>query len=273
MKIFIWIATFFILTGIPNTIMYDLQVKYRALISFFFAIAALRISKFLCKKWDAHKTSKTNTENQTEEIATELPASAPDTSSDITTAVKVSAVAKRKKIASPEITETEIIPKNNTTELISENKPNKKKRILNKFTIAITALCILLCISIGANIYQAQKNIDFQNNINTLNKTIENKNDTIKIKQEQYDNMYDEWYERYKTVKFYEDYIVILPNDNSGTYHIYGCKDCNTSSFWIYTIDDAKAANYQSCNNCCSKIETSYKLRKYGIKAFFEGIK
>lgn len=264
MKIFIWIATFFILTGIPNTIMYDLQVKYRALISFFFAIAALRIAKFLCKKWDAHKASKTNTENQTEDIQTELPAFVPVTSSGETTAVKVSAVAKRKKTASPEITETEIIQKNNTTELISENKPNKKKRILNKLTVAIVILCILLITSIGVNIYQTFQNIDFQNNINTLNETIENK-------QELYDELHNKWYELHNTVSFYERYIVVLPNDNSETYHIYGCSNCDTSSFWIYTIDDAKAADYHPCDNCCSTIELLYKTRKYGIKSFFEG--
>ena len=264
MKIFIWIATFFILTGIPNTIMYDLQVKYRALIGFFFAIAALRISKFLCKKWDAHKTSKTNTKNQTENIQTELHASVPDTASGETTAVKVSAVAKRKKTASIEKAETDISSADNTSELASAKNTNKKKSIINKFTVSIAILCILLSASIGANIYQILQNIDFQNNINTLNETIENK-------QELYDELHDEWYELHKTVSFYEKYIVVLPNDNSETYHIYGCMYCNASRFWIFTIDDAKAADYQPCNNCCSTIEMLYKTRKYGLKAFFEG--
>ena len=271
MKIFIWIATFFILTGIPNTIMFDLQIKYRALISFFFAIAALRISKFLCKKWDAHKTSKTNTENQTENIQTEIPASVPDTASGETTAVKVSAVAKRKKTASHEKTETEIIPENNTTELASENKPNKKKRILNKFTVAIAILCILLCSSIGTNIYQAKNISETQNTISTLENKFKRTSESadrarviINEKNEEIEDLED-------VISFYERYIVILPDDNTSTYHIYGCRNCDTSSFWIYTIDDAKDAGYQPCDNCCTKIEMLYKTRKYGLKAFFDG--
>lgn len=271
MKIFIWIATFFILTGIPNTIMYDLQVKYRALISFFFAIAALRISKFLCKKWDAHKTSKTNTENQTEDIQTELPASVPDTSSGGTTAVKVSAVAKRKKTASSEKAETDISSADNTSEPASAKNTNKKKGILNKFTVAIAILCILLCSSIGTNIYQVMNISKTQNTISTLENKFKRTSESadrariiINEKNEEIENLED-------VISFYERYIVILPDDNTGTYHIYGCKQCDTSSFWIYTIDDAKAADYQPCNNCCSTIEMLYKTRKYGLKAFFEG--
>ncbi len=271
MKIFIWIATFFILTGIPNTIMYDLQVKYRALISFFFAIAALRISKFLCKKWDAHKTSKTNTENQTEEIATELPASAPDTSSDITTAVKVSAVAKRKMTTSPSSIDTDIIKSEHTAEPGVDKSAKKKKSIINRFTVTIAVLCILLTASVGTNAYMAYSNSVLQENIETLNQTVEEKSLLYKTLYSNHLNLNSEHNKTKEALSFYERYIVVLPNDNSDTYHIYGCKNCDTSHFWIYTIDDAKAANYHPCDNCCSTIEILYKTRKYGIKSFFEG--
>lgn len=75
-------------------------------------------------------------------------------------------------------------------------------------------------------------------------------------------NRYQELYEESKTeyeaavdaAYFYTKYARILPADENGNYtefyHIYGCPDCDTTSFWIYNIDTAdKYAN--PCPLCC----------------------
>lgn len=271
MKIFIWLITFFIIVGLPIAFIKELNSSFGAIPTMALAAAAYWIAKTLCKKWDSRKSSKTNTENQTEEIATELPASAPATSSDITTAVKVSTVAKRKKTTSPGSIDTDIIKSEHTTEPGVDKSAKKKKSIINRFTVTIAVLCILLTASVGTNAYMAYSNSVLQENIETLNQTVEEKSLLYKTLYSNHLNLKSEHNKTKEALSFYERYIVVLPNDNSDTYHIYGCKNCDTSHFWIYTIDDAKAANYHPCDNCCSTIELLYKTRKYGIKSFFEG--
>ena len=141
-----------------------------------------------------------------------------------------------------------------------EQKPQYIKIQFKKTTALIATLCFLLCSSIGLNIYQAfyikttkESLITAENKYNRTSESADRARITINEKNEEIENLHD-------IISFYERYIVILPNDNSGTYHIYGCKHCDTTSFWVYTIDNAKAAGYHHCNDCCTLIEDLYRF-------------
>ncbi|MBR2410168.1 MAG: hypothetical protein IKB08_00425 [Clostridia bacterium] len=272
MKIFIWIASFFIIVGIPDALLIEFyDIKFGVIPAILLAGVAYLTAKTLCKKWDIHKASRENSDNKENNIQNECIVFDSNTPTNEASTVKVSAVAKRKKTTSLINTETDIIHTDGSSALDSVKTTNKKNSIINKFTVSIAILCILLCSSIGTNIYQLMNISETQNTISTLENKFKRTSESadrarviINEKNEEIENLED-------VISFYERYIVILPDDNTGTYHIYGCKQCDTSSFWIYTIDDAKAADYQPCNNCCSIIEMLYKTRKYGLKAFFDG--
>lgn len=87
--------------------------------------------------------------------------------------------------------------------------------------------------------------------LKSLNNNLEERNDSLQKANE-------------KAV-FLDKYIVIRPA-NTNIYHKYGCKNCDTSSFYIYDINEATANGYTPCNNCISSSSKSswenYKEQK-----------
>lgn len=252
MKIFIWIASFFIIVGIPDALLIEFyDIEFGVIPAILLAGVAYLTAKTLCKKWDSRKSSKTNTENHTEEIATELPASAPDTSSDITTAVKVSAVAKRKKDNIPGSIDTDIIKSEHTTEPGIDKSAKKKKSIINRFTVTIAVLCILLTASVGTNAYMAYSNSVLQENIETLNQTVEEKSLLYKTLYSNHLNLNSEHNKTKKALSFYEKHIVVVPDDSTYKYHILGCTYCTSEYLYIYRLSEAKNKGFLPCSHCC----------------------
>lgn len=49
---------------------------------------------------------------------------------------------------------------------------------------------------------------------------------------------------------FMESYVRVLPDDDSGLFHKYGCPDLSLESFWIYNIN-AIESKADPCPNCC----------------------
>ncbi len=134
-----------------------------------------------------------------------------------------------------------------------------KKRISYKITIPIVILCILLISSTGTNIYQAVQNRIIQNTISeqeTEISSLENKlksekntNSALRIKYNWAEEKLSFYEEK---LSFYEDHVVIVPNNNTYTYHIYGCKYCDTTRFWAYNTEAARDRGYSPCKYCCS---------------------
>lgn len=59
-----------------------------------------------------------------------------------------------------------------------------------------------------------------------------------------------EEYEDYIT--FMDKYVRVIPNDDSGLFHRYGCEDLNLDSFWIYNIGAAENHG-EPCPKCCGE--------------------
>lgn len=53
-----------------------------------------------------------------------------------------------------------------------------------------------------------------------------------------------------RKLDFYEDHAVILPNDGSGVFHVYGCSKLSVSSFLIYNTEAALSKGYDPCTTC-----------------------
>ena len=250
MKIFIWIASFFIIVGIPDTLLIEFyDIKFGAIPTILLVGVAYLTAKTLCKKWDIHKASRENADMQEETIQTARTSSASETPPCEISTVKVSAVAKRKKTVKPEKTETSIIPADNTSELNSEKNANKKK-VINKFTAAIVILCILLTTSVAINAHMAYSNSILQEKIETLNQTVEKKTALLNTANSKYIDLKSEHTDTKIALRFYEKYAVIIPDDNTNTYHTYGCEYCSNTSFYIFSINEAKSKGFSPCKYC-----------------------
>ncbi|MBQ9097039.1 MAG: zinc ribbon domain-containing protein [Clostridia bacterium] len=129
----------------------------------------------------------------------------------------------------------------------------------NKFLTAVLILVVALLVSIILNIvqfvkidslngykqYYMERGLHYQSEIADLRKEIKDKNNKL---------------------NFYEKYAVIVPDDGSKKYHIYGCDDLDTSSFWIYNYNAAEQEGYYACSKCNpGETELDRWKKKYGV--------
>lgn|GEM_PF-2933510 len=83
-------------------------------------------------------------------------------------------------------------------------------------------------------------------NLSNENKDLQKEIGTLKIISDGY---WDMWYK----VRFYEEYVVFVPNNKTKKYHTYGCDDFDEDyegTFWIYSVRSAKADGYKACSKC-----------------------
>lgn len=97
---------------------------------------------------------------------------------------------------------------------------NKKRR---SFKIPLIIVTILLVLSIALNLYQLGLN-------NQSNKELEQNRNKL---------------------DFFDEYIVLVENDNTNWYHKYECYRFKQRDFWAYNIDQAENLGYEPCPNCC----------------------
>lgn len=220
-KCLIWVLSFFFIVGMPNAIITELNGNLGGIPSMILAGGAFWTAKILCKKWDTRKSSRENISKQEDSFQTEYTVSVAETPPCKTSPVKVSAVAK-------------------------------KKKIINKFTITIAILCILLSVSIGVNAYMAQSISVLEEDLNSAKGKWEYYEDKCEYFKDKYNDEIDYRIKLKINLSFYEEHVVIVPDDNTYKYHIYGCKYCDTSSFWAYNTEAARDRGYSPCKYCCS---------------------
>ena len=113
----------------------------------------------------------------------------------------------------------------------SENNDEIEFEIVDKnkkagsFKIPLIIVSILLVLSLGLNLYQIVIKSDIKNN----------------KELEQNRNKLD----------FFDEYIVLVENDNTNWYHKYECYRFKQRDFWAYNIDQAENLGYEPCPNCC----------------------
>jgi hypothetical protein len=133
-----------------------------------------------------------------------------------------------------------------------------------KKTIPIVLLSVLLVASIGFNVLQYLQSREAIETVATqttqiekLEKEVASQKSTIskqktKINnlEKEVDELEDRNFDLFCDLYFYEEYAAIVPDDGRKRYHIYGCEDCDTSSFWIYNIEAAEQYGYYPCPKC-----------------------
>ena len=133
-----------------------------------------------------------------------------------------------------------------------------------KKTIPVVLLSVLLVASFGFNVLQYLQSREAVETVATqatqiekLEKEIASQKSTISTQKTQINNLekeVDELEDRnmdlFFDLYFYEEYAAIVPDDGRKRYHIYGCEDCDTSSFWIYNIEAAEQKGYYPCPKC-----------------------
>lgn len=154
----------------------------------------------------------------------------------------------------------EIVPQltnNDTKQTKKETVFSKIKTKLKKLHISQTTAFILIILtivftaSITGNIYQSQQNEIMQNSISSLeSKNTEYFEKIAELKTKLF-NLQDKYDGASKKLSFYEEHIVVVPDDNTYKYHIYGCIYCDTSYFWAYNTEKAQQLGYSPCKYCC----------------------
>lgn len=114
----------------------------------------------------------------------------------------------------------------------------------NKIFFIVLVFSIALITAIGFNIYQYSE-------IDSLEWQVSNLESKKNKLQKEVDALEDEKWDNYWELKFFRDYAEIVPDDNSRTYHKYGCSKLDTSDgFWIYNSEAAKGDGYKKCSAC-----------------------
>ncbi len=112
-----------------------------------------------------------------------------------------------------------------------------------KFSITVIILSVVLLTSIIINFAQYSE-IDYLNGrINYWS------NETEKLKDEVSDLEWEKTKQGW-SLDFYEEHVVIVPDDGTRKYHKYGCDDLDTSSFWAYNTEAAIQKGYRACSKC-----------------------
>lgn len=133
---------------------------------------------------------------------------------------------------------------------IKENSKIKATNGFLRILISIISLFSLLLICLNIFLYNDVKNKKLK--IVSLNSELsQNKN---------YKSLYEDINSRFDNINsknsdilnFYDDYVVIVPNNENGCYHQYGCYDSITSSgkFKVYYLEEAQQLGYKSCPKC-----------------------
>ena len=132
-------------------------------------------------------------------------------------------------------------------------------------------LLFLSVILIGLNITQLFVHLNDKAKIEELDNTVKERNITISSQKstissnktkitnlenevsdlesqlsEVRSNSFEQWWKLY----FYEEHVVVVPDDGTNLYHTYGCDYLDTSSFWVYNTEAAVNLGYNPCRYC-----------------------
>lgn len=110
---------------------------------------------------------------------------------------------------------------------------------------------ILLGLSIVANTFLYIEMSYLQEEVTSLNKSLEFYKGYNSTLREDKDKYFDLWAESLHEIAFYDQYIVFVADDGSNLYHNYDCKkfqDC--TSFWVYGFEGAEDNGYSPCPLC-----------------------
>lgn len=112
-------------------------------------------------------------------------------------------------------------------ERIEREEINKKER---GYKVALIVVSLLLVLSLGLNLYQ------LGTKANTESAPIQSNNISEQNREK---------------LEFFDEFIVIVEDDNTDLYHKYECYRFRGENFWVYNIDQADSLGYKPCPTCC----------------------
>ena len=122
---------------------------------------------------------------------------------------------------------------------------------LNKFSVAIIVLSVVIASLTALNVVQYLNTQNLQKEIVDLEKQVSTKETSLKYVRELNDELKKENSENLAEHNFFRNHAVIIGNDNTNKYHKYGCSLLDTSDgFWIYNSKAAEGDGYKACSYC-----------------------
>lgn len=113
-----------------------------------------------------------------------------------------------------------------------ENKPEKKERKRKAWILPV-----LLIVSVALNV--------------GLGILVLNINEDVDYYSSRYSDISWNYRQIQDDYEFYDEYARIVPNDDSGKYHRYGCEELDSDeNFLIYNVS-AASGHASPCENCC----------------------
>jgi RNA polymerase subunit RPABC4/transcription elongation factor Spt4 len=135
-----------------------------------------------------------------------------------------------------------------------KSKIKKKVNAKKPLKIATIVLAIAFAIVAGLSVYQyfAVKDTiaSYRNSVDSLRTENSKFDSTIKSQNETITNQNGTIYDLKRTLSFYEQHAVVVPDDGTNLYHTYGCDYLDTSSFWIYNTEAAIDEGFKPCPHC-----------------------
>lgn len=118
-------------------------------------------------------------------------------------------------------------------------------------TALLVALGVVAAAVIGLLIYWMAMAVD-------LSRELENEKNNQEYYEERKDDYEAQREELSERLEFYDTWVRILPDDDSGLYHRYGCELCDMSSYWIYNRNAAITLAVP-CEVCCADDAAMYQ--------------
>lgn len=112
-----------------------------------------------------------------------------------------------------------------------------------KKNILISILIIIICF-LSYNLYVLYEDkVDLEDSNTNLSRN-------VTTYREKYNNEYKKNMELSTQINFMDKHVAICPADGSGLYHKYSCDKLDTSSFYIYNIEQAPTRGFSPCKYC-----------------------
>ena len=114
---------------------------------------------------------------------------------------------------------------------------------LSKAIIIPALICLAL---VTLNVFSYVMLANSHSTITKQNQEItELKKDVDKYKEEA-----KKYFNDYFAKAFFMDSYIVIIGDSNNRYHKFGCSDLDTSNFYAYNVDNAKAQGYRACSKC-----------------------
>lgn len=123
--------------------------------------------------------------------------------------------------------------------------------VMSLVILALSTLCIFQYINTQTATSDLQAEVSrLEQQVKSKESTIKTRDTTIKNLNKKIDDLEDEKWDNWSELSFFRNYVEIVPNDGTYTYHKWGCsKMDDDAKFWIFNTAAADD-DYKKCPYC-----------------------